>query len=103
MPPHHALAEALRGSIDAAGIADDRRSPVPYGSGDKGNVLSTSRWASLTRGALFGVRDRGRHRRGDRVLMTFRATVIIAYLANGGALVHARNGGACRAAHHEAL
>ena len=90
MPCHHALAEALRAYIDAAGIAEDR----------KGWLFRTSA-ATRHRAirAAHGAADAWRMIRRRAVAAgihapignhTFRATGITAYLANGGALEHAQ-------------
>ena len=51
MPCHHALAEALRAYIDAAGIAEDRKGCLFRTSrGHDGTELSSSRWPSPTPG-----------------------------------------------------
>ena len=90
MPCHHALAEALRAYIDAAG-----------GEGRKGWLFRTSRGHTATmlseqpmtqpdawrmirrRAAAAGIMAPiGNH--------SFRATGITAYLSNGGALEHAQ-------------
>jgi site-specific recombinase XerD len=91
MPCHHALAEALRAYIDAAGIAGDRKGwlfRTARGHDDK--VLSDKpmsqpdAWRMIRRRAVAaGIAEAiGCH--------TFRATGITAYLANGGALEHAQ-------------
>jgi len=76
---HHALAQALRAYIDAAGMAEDR----------KGWLFRTSRgqsdaWRMIRRrAAAAGITASiGNH--------SFRATGITAYLENGGALEHAQ-------------
>ena len=91
MPCHHALAEALRAYIDAAGIAEDR----------KGYLFRTSRGhrgVELSEGPM-GQPDAWRMIRKRAVAVgihapignhSFRATGITAYLANGGALEHAQ-------------
>jgi hypothetical protein len=68
MPCHHALAEALRAYIDAAGIAEDRKG-----------------WLFRTPPPRQGGRDRG-----GIGCHTFRATGITAYLEKGGTLENAR-------------
>jgi site-specific recombinase XerD len=92
MPCHHALAEALRAYIDAAGIAEDRKSFLFRTSrGHTATVLSdqpmgqTDAWRMIRRRAVAaGVHAPiGNH--------TFRATGITAYLSNGGALEHAQS------------
>ena len=91
MPCHHALAEALRAYIDAAGIVDDRKGWLfRTARGHKGDVLSgrpmsqPDAWRMIRRRAkVAGIAaEIGCH--------TFRATGITAYLANGGALEHAQ-------------
>jgi site-specific recombinase XerD len=91
MPCHHALAEALRAYIDAAGIAEDRKGWLFRTSrGHDGNILSDQKmgqsdaWRMIRRRAKAAGIDApiGNH--------TFRATGITAYLANGGALEHAQ-------------
>ncbi len=91
MPCHHALAEALRAYIDAAGIAEDRKGFLFRTSrGHAGVELSQQSmsqpdaWRMIRRrAAAAGIRTPiGNH--------SFRATGITAYLANGGALEHAQ-------------
>jgi site-specific recombinase XerD len=91
MPCHHALAEALRAYIDAAGIAEDRKGWLfRTARGHNGKILSdkpmsqSDAWRMIRRRALgAGIAEAiGCH--------TFRATGITAYLANGGALEHAQ-------------
>src|SRR5271169_6796972 len=91
MPCHHALAEALRAYIDAAGIAEDRKSWLfRTARGHNGSMLSgramsqPDAWRMIRRrAAAAGIAAPiGCH--------TFRATWITAYLANGGALEHAQ-------------
>ena len=89
MPCHHALAEALRAYIDAAGIAEDRKGWLfCTAPGYKADELSDrpmnqyAAWLMIRRrAAAAGITAPiGNH--------TFRATGITAYLANGGALEH---------------
>src|SRR5665213_2258941 len=91
MPCHHALAEALRAYIDAAGLAEDRKGWLFRTSrGHGGTSLSEKpmgqpdAWRMIRkRAAAAGIAEEiGCH--------TFRATGITAYLANGGALEHAQ-------------
>ncbi len=91
MPCHHALAEALRAYIDAAGLAEDRKGWVfRTARGHNGTALSgkpmsqPDAWRMIRRrAAAAGIAAPiGCH--------TFRATGIIAYLANGSALEHAQ-------------
>ena len=99
MPCHHALAEALRAYIDAAGIAEDRKGWLFCASrGHKGTELSEQpmtqpdAWRMIRRrAAAAGIKAPiGSH--------SFRATGITAYLANGGTLEHAQ----AMAAHEKA-
>jgi integrase len=91
MPCHHALADALRAYIDAAGIAEDH----------KGFLFRTSPWHSATvltdrpltqANAWLMIRRRAKAAgiAAQVCNHTFRATGITAYLANGGALEHPR-------------
>jgi integrase len=91
MPCHHALAEALRAYIDAAGIAEDRKGCLFRTSrGHLGIELSeklmaqSDAWRMIRRRALaVGIHAPiGNH--------SFRETGITAYLSNGGALEHAQ-------------
>ena len=91
MPCHHALAEALRAYIDAAGIAEDRKGWLfRTARGHKADMLSelamnqSDAWCMIRRRAKAAgiTAEIGCH--------TFRATGITAYLANGGALEHAQ-------------
>jgi site-specific recombinase XerD len=91
MPCHHALAEALRAYINAAGIAEDRKGFLfRTAGGHNGNALSdqpmdqSAAWRMIRRRATAaGIHAPiGNH--------TFRATGITAYLSNGGALEHAQ-------------
>jgi integrase len=88
MPCHHALAEALRAYIDAAGIAEDRKGWLfRTARGHKADTLSElamnqSDACCMIAKAAGITAPIGCH--------TFRATGITAYLANGGALEHAQ-------------
>jgi len=92
MPCHHALAEALRAYIDAAGMADDRKGFLFRTSrGHTPTVLSDQpmkqpdAWRMMRRrAAAAGIHAPiGNHSSG--------ATGITAYLSNGGALEHAQS------------
>lgn len=92
MPCHHALAEALRAYIDAAGIAEDRKGVLFRTSrGHRGVELAQQpmsqpdAWRMIRRRAVaVGIfAPIGNH--------SFRATGITAYLSNGGALEHAQD------------
>jgi site-specific recombinase XerD len=91
MPCHHALAEALRAYIDAAGLAEDRKGWLFRTSrGHRGIELSQQpmtqpdAWRMIRRrAAAAGIHAPiGNH--------SFRATGITAYLSNGGTLEHAQ-------------
>jgi site-specific recombinase XerD len=92
MPCHHALAEALRAYIDAAGIAEDRKGWLFRTSPRHTATVLTDHpmtqadaWRMIRRRTVAaGIHAPiGNH--------TFRATGITAYLANGGALEHAQS------------
>jgi site-specific recombinase XerD len=92
MPCHHALAEALRAYIDAAGIAEDRKGFLFRTSPRHTATVLTEQpmtqadaWRMIRRrAAAAGIMvPIGNH--------TFRATGITAYLGNGGALEHAQS------------
>ena len=92
MPCHHALAEALRAYIDAAGIAEDRKGVLFRTSpGHNGTIVTpqpmdqSAAWLMIRRRAVAAgiFAPIGNH--------TFRATGITAYLSNGGALEHAQS------------
>lgn len=91
MPCHHALAEALRVYIEAAGLAEDRKGWLFRTSrGRRGVDLSEhpmtqpDAWRMIRRRAdNAGIHAPiGNH--------SFRATGITAYLSNGGTLEHAQ-------------
>jgi len=91
MPCHHALAEALRAYIDAAGLPEDRKGWLFRTSRGHGGTMLSDKpmgqpdaWRMIRkRAAAAGIAEEiGCH--------TFRATGITAYLANGGALEHAQ-------------
>jgi integrase len=91
MPCHDALAEALRGYVDTASVAEDRKGwLVRTAPGHKADALSDramnhyAAWLMIRRrAAAAGINaPLGNH--------TFRATGIAAYLADGGALEHAQ-------------
>jgi site-specific recombinase XerD len=91
MPCHHALADALRAYIDAAGIAEDHKGFLFRTSPRHCATVLTDRpltqanaWLMIRRrAAAAGIAARiGCH--------SFRATGITTYLANGGALEHAQ-------------
>lgn len=92
MPCHHALAEALRAYIDAAGIAEARKGWLFRTSPRHSTAALTEQpmsqadaWRMIRRRAAAAgiMAPIGNH--------TFRATGITAYLGNGGALEHAQS------------
>jgi site-specific recombinase XerD len=92
MPCQHALAEALRAYIDAAGIAEERKGWLFRTSPRHTATVLTEQpmaqadaWRMIRRRAVAaGIHAPiGNH--------TFRATGITAYLGNGGALEHAQS------------
>jgi site-specific recombinase XerD len=92
MPCHHALAEALRAYMDAAGIAGDRKGWVFRTSPRHNATVLTEQpmaqadaWRMVRRRAAAAgiMAPFGNH--------TFRATGITAYLGNGGALEYAQS------------
>ena len=90
MPCHHALAEVLRAYIDAAGIAEDRKSWLFRNSARHDATTLTGQrmgqpdaWLMIRRrAAAVGIKAPiGNH--------SFRATGITAYPSNGSVLEHA--------------
>ena len=68
MPCHHALAEALRAYIDAAGLAEDRKGWLfRTARGHNGKVLSEKPIPTRCLADDPPARGGGRHRRGDRL------------------------------------
>ena len=91
MPCHHALAEALRAYIDAAGIAEDRKGFLFRTSrGHRGVELSEERMGQPDAWRMIRKRAVGVDIHAPIGNHTFPATGITAYLANGGALEHAQ-------------
>jgi len=91
VPCHHALADALRAYIDAAGVGEERKGWLFRTSrGHTATALSdqpmgqTDAWRMIRRRAAAAgiMAPIGNH--------SFRATGITAYLSNGGALEHAQ-------------
>jgi site-specific recombinase XerD len=92
MPCHHALAEALRAYIDAAGMVEDRKGCLFRTSPQHNATALTEQpmaqanpWRMIRgRAVAAGIIARiGNH--------SFHATGITAYLGNGGALEHAQS------------
>ncbi len=91
MPCHHALAEALRAYIDAAGIAEDRKGWLfRTARGHNGKVLSDKAMTQPDAWRMIRRRAAAAGIAAPIGCHTFRATGITAYLANGGALEHAQ-------------
>jgi site-specific recombinase XerD len=91
MPCHHALADALRAYIDAAGIGEDRKGFLFRTSPRHNAKVLTDR--PLTQANAWLMIRRRAKAAGITAPIgchTFRATGITAYLANGGALEHAQ-------------
>jgi len=92
MPCHHALAEALRAYIDAAGIGEDKKGWLFRTSPRHNATVLTDQpmdqadaWRMIRRRAAAAgiMAPIGNH--------SFRATGITNYLSNGGALEHAQS------------
>jgi site-specific recombinase XerD len=91
MPCHHALAEALRAYIDAAGIAEDRKSWLfCTARGHNGSALSDKPMSQPDAWRMIRRRAAAAGIAAPIGCHTFWATGITAYLANGGALEHAQ-------------
>jgi site-specific recombinase XerD len=91
MPCHHALAEALRAYIDAAGIVEDRKGWLfRTARGHDGSVLSGKPMSQPDAWRMIRKRAAAAGITAEIGCHTFRATGITAYLANGGALEHAQ-------------
>src|SRR5205823_671257 len=91
MPCHHALAEALRAYIDAAGIVEDRKGWLfRTARGHNGSALSNKAMSQPDAWRMIRQRAAAAGISAEIGCHTFRATGITAYLANGGALEHAQ-------------
>jgi integrase/recombinase XerD len=91
MPCHHALAEALRAYIDAAGIVEDRKGWLFRTiRGHNGSISSDKPMSQPDAWRMTGRRVVAAGIAAEIGCHTFRATGISAYLANGGALEHAQ-------------
>ena len=91
MPCHHALAEALRAYIDAAGIVEDRKGGLfRTARGHKADTLSDRTMNQSDAWCMVRRRAKAAGIAAEIGCHTFRATGITAYLANGGALEHAQ-------------
>ena len=91
MPCRHALAEALRAYIDAAGIAEDKKGWLFRTSPrHKAAVLTDQPMSQADAWRMIRRRAAGAGILAPIGNHTFRATGITAYLANGGALEHAQ-------------
>ena len=91
MPCHHALAEALRAYIDAAGIAEDRKGWL-FRTAPRHNADALSDRPMNQYDAWLMIRRRARRPASPRRSATIRFARrgSLAYLANGGALEHAQ-------------
>ena len=92
MPCHHALAEALRAYIDAAGIAEDRKGFL-FRTSRGHNGVETVRAADGAAGRLADdppARGGGWHSRADRQSLVSARPGSPPILSNGGALEHAQ-------------
>jgi site-specific recombinase XerD len=91
MPCHHALAEALRVYIDAAGLAEDRKGWLfRTARGHNGSLLSDKPMSQPDAWRMIHRRATAAGIAAEIGCHTFRATGITAYLSNGGALEHAQ-------------
>src|SRR3954471_3265941 len=91
MPCHHALAEALRAYIDAAGIAEDRKGFLFRTSPrHAAHVLTEQPMAQADAWRMIRRRAKAAGIMAPIGNHTFRATGITAYLGNGGVLEHAQ-------------
>jgi integrase len=91
MPCHHALAEALRTYIEAAGIVEDRKGWLfRTARGHDGSTLSDKPMSQPDAWRMIRRRAAAAGIAAEIGCHTFRATGITAYLANGGALEHAQ-------------
>ena len=91
MPCHHALAEALRAYIDAAGIAEDRKGWLfRTARGHKADMLSELAMNQSDAWCMIRRRAKAAGITATIGCRTFRAIGITAYLAKGGALEHAQ-------------
>ena len=83
---HHALAQALRAYIDAAGLVEDRKGWLLRTSrGHDGTILSDKRMGQPDAWRMIRKRAAAAGMAEEIGCHTFRATGITAYLANGGA------------------
>ena len=105
MPCHHALAEALRAYIDAAGTAEDRKGWL-YRTSPRHNatVLTEQPMAQADAWRMIRRRAKAAGIAAPIGNHTFRATGITAYLGNGGVLEHAQSMAAhAKPSHDQAL
>ena len=91
MPCHHALAEALRTYIEAAGIVEDRKGWVfRIARGHNDSMLSNKPTSQPDACRMIRRRAAAAGIAAEIGCDRFRATGITAYLAYGGALEHAQ-------------
>jgi hypothetical protein len=104
MPCHHALAEALRAYIDAAGIAEERKGWLFRTSrGHDATVLSEQPMNQSDAWRMIRTRSRRRHSRADRQSHLPRDRHHRLSLQRRRARTRAGNGGAREPAHDQAL
>jgi hypothetical protein len=95
---------SVRAYIDAAGIVEDRKGWLfRTARGHNGSSLSNKPMSQPDAWRMIRRRAAAAGIAAEIGCHTFRATGITAYLANGGALEHAGNGGAREPPHDQAL
>jgi len=91
MPAHHKLVEYLDAYLQAAGVGDERKSPLFRSARGRNGQLTAN---ALRRNNAWDM-VRRRARQADIVMdicnHTFRGTGITNYMKNGGALKHAQD------------
>ena len=91
VPVHHAAEEYLDQYLAAAGIADDKKSPLFRSMIGKSAILSADRMSRIDVLRMVKRRAVPAGIAANRICChTFRATGITAYLTNGGLLEHAQ-------------
>lgn len=91
VPVHHNAVQYVDDYLNAAGIAQDRKTPLFRSAAGRAEILTSQRMSRTDilrmvkrRGAAAGINT-------DRICChTFRATGITAYLENGGTIEHAQ-------------
>ena len=103
-PGHHALAEALRAYIDAAGIAEDRKGWLfRTARGHNGTTLSAKPMSQPDAWRIIRRRAAAAGIAAPIGCHTFRATGITASCQRWRARARPGNGGARKPAHNQAL